>query len=209
MSSSPISRDAGAFGAAPSTALAEVELRDTDRMAPLDVIETEHEKWLIVCDAMERVADRLPELSIEPRLLGVASLCTRDAVARHHALEQEALFPLVRTRASADATLGRVLECMEEDHRDLEDCSEEAAEILSQIRGRSLSMSADAAGYGLRCFFAFMRRHVRCELKVVLPAARRVLEASDELVIGERLARHKRHDKVVPLDWFRRYATDG
>jgi hemerythrin-like domain-containing protein len=194
-----------------STALAspEAELPETDFMAPLDVIETEHHKWLIVCDAMEKIADRLPELGLEPRLLGVASLCTRDAVARHHALEQEGLFPLVKTRLGGDATLAHVLDCMEEDHADLEDGSEEAAEILSQIRRRDLAISPDAAGYGLRCFFGFMRRHVRCELQVVLPAARRLLEASDTLVLGEALARHKRHDKVVPLEWFRRYASGG
>jgi len=185
----------------------EAELSEASSLEPLDCIEAEHHKWLIVCDAMERVADALPDSKIEPRALGTASLCTREAMARHHAAEQQALFPLLRPYLLEDAQLLAVLDCLEEDHADLEDASEEAADILADIRAGNLKIAPDAAGYGLRCFFAFMRRHVRCELKIVLPMARRRLMDADAIKLSETLARGRRQDKVVPLDWFRRYAS--
>ncbi len=206
--------DAGFAGSARSAAEPvaaaaplEAQLTDVTTPPPLDLIETEHQKWLIVCDAMERVADQLPSTAIEPRVLGTAFLCTREAVARHHAAEQEGLFPLLRAHLDPAEPLHAMLECLEEDHEDLEDASDEAADILADLMEGGLKVSPDAAGYGLRCFFAFMRRHVRCELKIVVPAARTLLLGADVTALSATLASQKRHDKVVPIDWFRRYAS--
>ena len=197
----------GEPGSMAAKAPLEAHLPELEPMSPIDLIETEHRKWLIVCDAMERVADELPDLSIDPRVLGTASLCTREAVARHHAAEQDGLFPLIKARLDPSSPLASMLDCLEEDHADLEDASDEAADILAQIRLRQLRLSPDAAGYALRCFFAFMRRHVRCELHIVLPAARALIPTDDVGPFAATLARHRRHEKIVPLEWFRRYAA--
>ena len=65
---------------------------------PLDMIASAHAVQVQMCDAMERIADGLPD-EVDRRLCAQVASCLQFDLPVHHHDEETALFPLLRRRA--------------------------------------------------------------------------------------------------------------
>ena len=154
---------------------------------PLEMISLEHHDHLELCDQLEEIADSLPN-SVDVQACTRAALALRHRVGVHHALEEEALFPLLTARAGDDAGFMRTLQRLQDEHRTDEGYCDEVLELLTSLSKGNHPENAEAAGYLLRGLFECMRRHIAFEEDHLLPKAREVLEESDLQVLAARMA---------------------
>lgn len=128
-----------------------------------EALELNYLALLRLCDRLEMIADCLP--------VADACLClaTTDELEQlvdaTHALEEDALFPLLVAvnRVQLDKTIAR----LREEHFADSSSAREVSEILRGLAVGSPDLSADAIGYLLRSFFDAMRRHIRGELELM------------------------------------------
>lgn len=150
----------------------------TSGLEPLDRILAEHAVQLELCDALEHIADGLPN-RFERKLLREVINVLAHGMAGHFAFEENGLFPLLRRRAVGDASLVAALEQLEVEHgRDVDLCGELAEELRLYLL-REQARNPEMLAFMLRGFFEGQRRHIEWENTVVLPAARRLLTVHD------------------------------
>jgi hemerythrin-like domain-containing protein len=153
---------------------------------PLDVIVQDHALQMELCDALERIADGLPD-DVDRRLCTQVATCLQYDLPLHHQDEEEGLFPLLRTRATQGDGLEEILDRLSDEHvTDVDFAAEivESLEILSQ--GGRVS-NPDMVGYMLRGFFERYRRHVHWENTLVIPLARLRLTEEDISVLSQQM----------------------
>lgn len=145
---------------------------------PLDLISHAHAHQMQMCDAMERIADGLPD-EVDRRLCAqVASILQFDLPLHHHD-EETALFPLLRQRAFVEDAIDQILERLAWEHSSDNDFASEIAEALDALGQGSRAPNPEMLGYMLRGFFERYRRHVHWENTLVMPLARIRLTAED------------------------------
>ena len=145
---------------------------------PLDLIQHAHAQQMQICDAMERIADGLPD-EVDRRLCAqVASSLMYDLPLHHHD-EETALFPLLIVRALPEDGLEDILERLASEHTTDTDFASEIAELLDLLAQGEKPGNPDMLGYMLRGFFERYRRHVHWENTLVMPLARLRLTAED------------------------------
>jgi hemerythrin-like domain-containing protein len=145
---------------------------------PLDMIAHAHAVQVEMCDAMERIADGLPD-EVDRRLCAqVASRLQFDLPLHHHD-EEEGLFPLLRKRARAEDGLDQILERLAAEHASDNDFASEIAETLETLAQGGRPANPEMLGYMLRGFFERYRRHVHWENQLVMPLARLRLTRED------------------------------
>lgn len=145
---------------------------------PLDLIAHAHAHQMQMCDAMERIADGLPD-EVDRRLCAqVASILQFD-LPLHHQDEEEALFPLLRQRAAPEDGVDLILERLAFEHSTDNDFASEIAEALELLGQGRRAANPDMLGYMLRGFFERYRRHVHWENALVMPLARLRLTEDD------------------------------
>ena len=167
--------------------------------SPLELISLEHGEHLALCDKLEEIADSLPN-SIDKNTCTCAAFALRHRVGVHHAMEEEALFPLLHARAGNDIAFMRTLQRLQDEHRTDEGYCDEVLELLTALSTGSLPENVEAAGYLLRGLFECMRRHIAFEEDHLLPKAREVLEESDLQVLASHMARTRTERKVTCFD---------
>ena len=145
---------------------------------PLKRIMREHALQLGLCDALELIADGLPD-SVDRRLVREVTGILEHGLRQHFKAEEEVLFPLLRRRGTADQALLAALDQLEKEHTRDEDVCAELLEELHDLAARGRARNADMLGYMLRGFFEGQRRHIAWENSVVIPAARRLLGEAD------------------------------
>jgi hemerythrin-like domain-containing protein len=155
---------------------------------PLEMISLEHRDHIELCDKLEEIADSLPN-SIDVKACSRAALALRHRVGMHHAVEEEALFPLLTARAGNDAGFMRTLQRLQDEHRTDEGYCDEVLELLTSLSEGNQPENANAAGYLLRGLFECMRRHIAFEEDHLLPKAREVLKESDLQVLTAYMAK--------------------
>jgi len=145
---------------------------------PIDRIVAEHTWQLELCDALEYVADGLPD-SIDRRLVREVIAILGHGLEAYFRAEEQLLFPLLRRRGGGDPSLVAALDQLELEHVRDEDISSELLEELTFVAKQGRARNADMLGYMLRGFFEGQRRHIAWENAVVVPAARRLLQQED------------------------------
>jgi hemerythrin-like domain-containing protein len=145
---------------------------------PLDVIAHAHAYQIQMCDAMERIADGLPD-EVDRRLCAQVASCLLFDLPMHHHDEETALFPLLRQRALPEDGIDIILERLAFEHSTDNDFASEIAEALDLLGQGGRPGNPDMLGYMLRGFFERYRRHVHWENTLVMPLARLRLAKDD------------------------------
>ncbi len=151
---------------------------------PVDRIVAEHTWQLELCDALEYIADGLPD-SIDRRLVREVIAILGHGLEAHFRAEEQLLFPLLRQRGGGEPSLVAALDQLEMEHVRDEDVSSELLEELTFVAEHGRARNADMLGYMLRGFFEGQRRHIGWENAVVVPAARRLLLEDDLKSLSE------------------------
>ncbi len=114
---------------------------------------------LALCDALEAIADSLPNGLNHQRCLRVAQLIG-PVLRNAHQAEETVLFPhILATHADGSA----VVEQLRLEHIEDECFGEEVQCELQLLGCRRPVLAPEATGYMLRGFFECLRRHVRHE----------------------------------------------
>ena len=137
---------------------------------PLDVIAHAHAMQMQMCDAMEKIADGLPD-DVDRRLCAqVASLLQFD-LPLHHQDEEHGLFPLLKHRALPEDGLAGTVDRLTAEHAADNDFASEIAECLDRLGQGVRPANPEMMGYMVRGFFERYRRHIEWENALVLPLA--------------------------------------
>lgn len=152
---------------------------------PLDMIVSAHALQAQMCDAMERIADGLPD-EVDRRLCAQVASSLEFDLPLHHHDEEFALFPLLRNRALPEDGLDTILERLAQEHASDNDFASEIAEALENLGQGGRPDNPEMLGYMLRGFFERYRRHIQWENTLVMPLARLRLTQED---LGALLAR--------------------
>ncbi|WP_421692815.1 hemerythrin domain-containing protein [Aestuariivirga sp.] len=158
---------------------------------PLDMISSAHALQVQMCDAMERIADGLPD-EVDRRLCGQVASCLQYDLPLHHHDEEEALFPLLRKRARPEDGLEEILDRLTSEHAADNDFASEIAEALETLGQGGRPANPEMLGYMLRGFFERYRRHVQWESTLVMPMARLRLTPEDLEALQARLNEYRR-----------------
>lgn len=137
---------------------------------PLDIIAHEHMWQEKLCDALERIADDLPD-NVDRTLVSAILPMLRDDLAVHFRDEDEGLFPLLQKRSLPDDNFDQILSVLMLEHAADEGFADEIVDHLEDLSRRVPPENPDMLGYMLRGFFETQRRHVAWENAVVMPLA--------------------------------------
>ena len=159
---------------------------------PLDMIASAHAVQVQMCDAMERIADGLPD-EVDRRLCAQVASCLQYDLPLHHHDEEEGLFPLLRARAKPEDGVDQILERLAAEHSSDNDFASEIAEALETLGQGGRPANPEMLGYMLRGFFERYRRHVHWENQLVMPLARLRLTRDDLDQLAARLSENRRH----------------
>ncbi len=121
-----------------------------------------------LCDALEEIADSLPDNLDKARCLQIASILV-PVMRSTHFYEEDVIFPAYLSAISGDEAPSP-LKRLRAEHFEDECYADELTEaLLSIARGGDIG-NAEALGYMLRAFFESVRRHIAFEREHVLPA---------------------------------------
>jgi hemerythrin-like domain-containing protein len=154
------------------------------------VIAQAHAIQIDLCDAMERIADGLPD-EIDRRLCAQVASALQYELPLHHQDEEVGLFPLLRQRARPEDALDGILERLATEHLTDTDFAAEIGEALDTLGHGGRIGNPNMLGYMLRGFFERYRRHVHWENALVMPLARLRLTEDDLLELVARMERNR------------------
>jgi hemerythrin-like domain-containing protein len=158
---------------------------------PLDMIASAHALQVQMCDAMERIADGLPD-EVDRRLCAQVASCLEFDLPLHHHDEEHALFPLLLRRALPEDGVATILERLAAEHSSDNDFASEIAEALETLGQGGRHANPDMLGYMLRGFFERYRRHVHWESTLVMPLARLRLTPDDLQALQSKMNENRR-----------------
>lgn len=145
----------------------------------LDVLVSEHCEQSALCDALEQIADGLPDHVDREQCARVAHVL-RHELPLHHRGEEHGLFPMLRKRALPGDEVEAVLERLSAEHGTDEGFADEIAEVLEKLaRREATEQDPNTLGYMLRGFFEAYRRHIHWENTLLIPLARKRLTRKD------------------------------
>lgn len=145
---------------------------------PLDVIAHEHKWQEKLCDALERIADDLPD-NVDRMLVAAILPMLRNDFAIHIRDEEQGLFPLLCKRCGPDDNFDEIASTLSIEHAADKGFADEILDQLEELNSGARPHNPDMLGYMLRGFFETQRRHLAWEDAVVLPLARQRLIDSD------------------------------
>jgi hemerythrin-like domain-containing protein len=134
---------------------------------PAATMKRAHFEKLRLCEALEEIADSLPDHVDRLKCLGIANLLVpllRDV----HGYEEDVIFPAYEMavgRGAEDSTIQR----LRAEHIEDECFAGEVTEALLAIGHGEAITNADAVGFMLRGMFETLRRHIAFEREHVLP----------------------------------------
>lgn len=159
--------------------------------SPLDMISSAHAVQVRMCDAMERIADGLPD-EVDRRLCAKVASWLQFELPLHHHDEEESLFALLRQRARPEDGLVEILDRLASEHSSDNDFASEIGEALETLAQGGHSDNPEMLGYMLRGFFERYRRHVHWETTLVMPLARLRLTPEDLATLESRMGESRR-----------------
>jgi len=144
----------------------------------LHIIEQEHGAEMCLCNALEQLADALPE-PLDPEIASAGITTLRSCVRRHIVLEECYLYPTLLKRAKKDEFKEDLLAHISREHASDESHAHEAADEMEEALLLGQVPKPEMLGYMLRGFFEARRRHIAWENAVIIPLARQRLSKSD------------------------------
>ena len=126
---------------------------------------------LDLCDALEQIADRLPENLQCGQCLEVAR-SIYPTVKQSHEFEEASLFPLLIDESRPDEKTRMTIQRLHAEHWEDESFAFEVRDALMEFASNPRHSNVEALGYMLRGFFEGVRRHVAFEWEHVVPALR-------------------------------------
>lgn len=156
----------------------------------LDFILCEHMRHRVMCNALDALADAERfDTSAVTRLAEFI----RDDLSIHIADEEEVFFPMLRQRCLPEDEAEAALERMDNEHEADRELSAQVRVFLLAAATNGLPMAAiPGAPEALKQFAQSQRRHMMLENAVLIPLARRRLNAEDLAELGARLAARRR-----------------
>lgn len=141
--------------------------RSGREVVPAAVMKRAHLEKLLLCEALEKIADTLPKVD------RLKCLSTANAIVpllrNIHQYEETVIFPAYEAAlSSSDANLASTRRLRAE-HVEDECFAGEVTEILLAIGHGETVENAEAVGFMLRGFFESLRRHIAFEREHVLP----------------------------------------
>lgn len=115
-----------------------------------------------VCDALEMIADSLPD-NVDRGLCLQTARMLPTLIAGAHELEETSLFTALESADMGDFDPQPTLNRLRVEHAGDECFAEELAEVLMSLGRGAPTHSAEATGYMLRGFFEALRRHIAIE----------------------------------------------
>ncbi len=156
---------------------------------PIKLIEEDHAWQLLLCDALEKIADSLPN-NIDKRLIATTGEALRKVVPLHNRMEEKALFPILAKRAGQTKEISDTFLLLCREHETDEAFACEIADELDQFICRGAQKNPEMMGYMLRGLFVSLRRHINWENQTVLPLARNILKLDDREELREWMRTH-------------------
>lgn len=139
--------------------------------SPAAAMRRVHVDKLRLCDALEAIADALPDAIDRVHCLSVASELVPMLRAAHR-FEECHIFPLY-AKARGDEAEAPSIARLKAEHVEDECFADEITETLLAIgRGGPIG-NAEATGFMLRGFFEMQRRHIAFEREHILPLVER------------------------------------
>ncbi|AZO57687.1 MULTISPECIES: hemerythrin domain-containing protein [unclassified Mesorhizobium] len=126
-----------------------------------------HREKLQLCDALEKIADALPNVD-RLRCLGTANAII-PLLREVHRYEETVIFPAYEEAVGASSANLASTRRLRAEHAEDECFAGEATEILLAIGHGKTIDNAEAVGFMLRGFFEGLRRHIAFEREHVLP----------------------------------------
>lgn len=136
----------------------------------LDWLAGAHREQLLLCDALEEIADSLPDRVNRQKCIYAAKMLG-PLIHGLHRYEEQVLFPYLAARAAGDGALGRTLDRLKFEHCEDECYAEELVDTLLALGSGTTVVNAEAAGYMLRGFFESIRRHIAFEREHLIGGA--------------------------------------
>lgn len=151
-----------------------------------------------MCNALERIADGLPDI-VDIRLITAVLPMVQDDLVIHVMDEEDGLFPLMQERVAPEDNFDAVLETLCLEHAADQGFAEELVDQLELLMDRGRPDNPNMLGYMLRGFFEAQRRHLAWENAVVLPLADARLTAKDLKALARIMLdnRKNRHPQLV------------
>lgn len=158
-----------------------------DFRAPLDFILAEHYRHRQLCDKLDELTAEMNSGPVAGLAQELLQFLTQD-LQLHLQDEEQDLFPLLRRRCQPEDEIDDILNMLSEEHaldRDLVDFLIEDLKVLAN--GQHIANSIRFL-VNVREFASTQRRHLAWENAMLLPIARRKLEAMDLSDLGRRMA---------------------
>lgn len=125
------------------------------------------EKQEAVCDALEEIADTLPD-DIDPQRCLHLAMSLVPVIHAAHRFEEDVMFDVLKATDHEGAQLDNIFERLHGEHFEDESFAEEVTECLREIASGA-KLNFEKAGYMMRGFFEGLRRHVAFERDHLLP----------------------------------------
>lgn len=156
----------------------------------LDNLLQSHDANVELCDVLEQIADSLPH-NVDCELCRSVSASLRSELPLHRRDFEDAVFPLLSTRALPEDNIDHVLAQLRSEHLTDECGAHDLIEILPMAGGVWPRVDPNVLGYMLRSFFECFRRHLVWERHLIVTLAGRRLSGDDLAILGERLREHR------------------
>jgi hemerythrin-like domain-containing protein len=131
-----------------------------------------HDETLLLCDALERIADGLPHKVERALCLAIAARIV-PMLKDSHAYEEEVVFPAFAAAAALPAVGDASIRRLKAEHVEDECAAQDLADVLFAIGHGSAIDNPEALGFMLRAFFETTRRHIAFEREHVMPVLAR------------------------------------
>ena len=134
----------------------------------LAALQRHHALKMRLCNALEEVADSLPnQIDIQNCL--ALSRCVLPTIRRAQQMEESELFPQLVQAYPEDNRLHASLERLRHEHLEDDSFADEIACLLQDFGSSGQPRNPESAGYMLRGFFSSVRRHVAFERECLIP----------------------------------------
>lgn len=142
----------------------------------IPTLQAHHRLQTHLCNALERIADDLPDAVDRQHCLSVARQIY-PVLRQAHRFEEETLFPRLLAMQTAIEGLAHSLERQQFEHWEDESFAEELSDCLLEFGSGNCPEAAEKLPYMLRGFFEGLRRHMAFETEHLLPILKQRLQA--------------------------------
>ena len=146
-----------------------------------------HERQLLLCDALETIADGLPD-SVNPDLTRCALTLLRSGALDDARAQEQALFQALGQHTASTRHLRFVIDRLAADHADDSFAALEIADALRELAEYGSVSNPELLGFMLRGYFDAQRRHIKWEERVCLPLVNELLTPVELVDLQQNVA---------------------